>query len=570
MTHFIKTQNAFSAGEVSPDFFACSNINGLSKLENMDVTPGGGLSRRKGLEQIDSIGNNGRLIPFSVDENNNYLLVLTNLRLRIYNGITMVADMVAPWASADLCKIQYAQRSGTMMFVHPLYRPQMLQKVGNSFSLSQYGFSSDENGFINMPRTRFADSEDVKITVSSSTQGNTYATFTTNRDFWQPANIATYIFLMGKQWIITHYISPTQVTAFLGETFIPPVDPITDWTEAVFSERRGWPASISFYQDRLVFGGSPSLPSTVWMSHVGQHTNFSAGTGLDDEAIALTLLSQERQQICTIVSSDNLQILTSVGEWAISSKPLTPSNVDIKQHTSVGSVWARNLPPQQIEGRTVFVSANEHDIRELNLDDLTQNYNATDLCAYSKHLLGGVIDIAYNSDTHQLFVVLNNGTISVLNYNSSLEIAAWAKYTTAGQFMSVAVVNNETYVIVKRDSEYTIEKFSSDTLADCNEYEFAYNACSLPLVASGHNADKLHIHKISARIMNTKSISINAQRITLPNWVYTDDTPGFTGDVSINQLGTSCDYMVPIWRIHGTESLPITVLSVTTYGRYTI
>ena len=84
---------------------------------------------------------------------------------------------------------------------------------------------------------------------------------------------------------------------------------------------------------RLVFGGSRDYPSGVWLSGVGRHNDFDVGTGLDDQAIFITLLSRQRQQICTVVSSDNLQILTTVGEWAIANKPLTPSSVDIKQHT---------------------------------------------------------------------------------------------------------------------------------------------------------------------------------------------------------------------------------------------
>ena len=43
MADFIKTQNSFADGEVSPEFFARDNLNGLSRLENMDVLSGGGL-----------------------------------------------------------------------------------------------------------------------------------------------------------------------------------------------------------------------------------------------------------------------------------------------------------------------------------------------------------------------------------------------------------------------------------------------------------------------------------------------------------------------------------------------
>ena len=64
---FIKTQNSFADGEVSKDFFTKDNLNGLSKLENMDVISGGGLRRRRGLETVTSISGSARLIPFSVN-----------------------------------------------------------------------------------------------------------------------------------------------------------------------------------------------------------------------------------------------------------------------------------------------------------------------------------------------------------------------------------------------------------------------------------------------------------------------------------------------------------------------
>ena len=50
MTDFIKTQNSFANGVVSPQFYTSDNIHGLSRLENMDVMSGGGLTRRAGVE----------------------------------------------------------------------------------------------------------------------------------------------------------------------------------------------------------------------------------------------------------------------------------------------------------------------------------------------------------------------------------------------------------------------------------------------------------------------------------------------------------------------------------------
>ena len=331
MAEFIKTQNSFADGEVAPEFFAHDNLNGLSMLENMDIMFGGGLTRRRGLVSVDTLGGSGRLVPFSFGETGNYLLVLGNKNLLVFDGVVVVSNLPSPWPLSALDKIQYAQRFDTMIFVHPDYSPYILRKTDNGFELSDFEFErNDSDMSINIPFMRFDDSKDVKITVTSNSQGNNFATFTTNKNFWTAQNEGGRLLLMNKQWYIMEYISPTVVYAYTNGTYSLPSAPVSDWYESAFSDRRGWPCSITFHQDRLVFGGSRSWPSGVWMSKVGHHNNFDVGTGLDDEAIFITLLSQQRQQICTVVSSDNLQILTNFGEWAISSKPLTPSSVDIK------------------------------------------------------------------------------------------------------------------------------------------------------------------------------------------------------------------------------------------------
>lgn len=571
MANFIKTQNSFARGAVAPEFFSRDDIDGLSKLENMDVLPGGGLTRRRGLLHVANLQGNARLVPFSVSETENYVLAITSGHVTIYAGEKMMADLFAPWAGPDLSHLQYAQRFDAMIFVHPDFQPQILQKTKNGFELNDFIFArNDDDMSMNIPFIRFEDSRDIKISVTTSDRGNNYAKFTTNANFWSPDYVQTRFLLAGQQWIIHEYISPTEVIAYINGTYSMPSNPVSDWYEAAFNNVRGWPCSITFHQDRLVFGGSRSYPAGVWMSRVGQHKNFDVGTGLDDEAIFITLLSQQRQQICTVVSGDNLQILTSDGEWAISSKPLTPSMVDIKQHTSVGCCAIRYLPPQKIEGATVFVSKTMHDIRELSLDDLGQNYNATDLCALSKHLMTDPVDMAYNDATKQLFVVQSNGDMSVLNQNGPLGISAWAQYKTYGVFTSIAVVDGTTYVCVMRDNQYNLECFSDTAMRDANKYDFAFCASSMPFRVSHHNVSQLRIRKVSVRLLDTKSVFINGMRAPLPNEIYSKNHPGFSGDISVNLLGITQSCITPYWTIHGNQAQPITVLSVSASGGYSI
>lgn len=571
MTDFITTQNSFADGEVAPDFYAHDNLKGLSRLENMDVIAGGGLRRRRGLSSVAALNSSGRLIPFSVSETENYVLALTDGHLMIYNNHERLRDMLVVWNFEDLDKIQYAQRFGTIIFVHPDYQPYVLKKTDTGFDLSAFEFDRDDSDMsLNIPFMKFDDASGVQITVTKNSAGNNYATFTTNKDFWTQSSVGTRIMMSSIQWQITDYVSPTVVTAYTNSQYTIPSGAVTDWYESAFSARRGWPSSITFHQDRLVFGGTKSWPSGIWMSRVGRHNNFNVGTGLDDEAIFLTLVSQQRQQICTVVSSDNLQILTNVGEWAVSSKPLTPSVVDIKQHTSVGSVSSRYLPPQKIEGATVFISNTEKDIRELSLDALGENYNARDLCTASKHLMNSPVDLSYNADLRQLYVVMADGNMAVLNQNSALGISAWARYTTCGEFKSVATINGMTYVIVKRGDTHYLEYFSENMLKDAEQYNFSYVAAGLPLRASGHNIRVARIRKISVRLWDTKTLFVNGTRVMFPDYIYSDDADGFSGDISLNLLGCTRNMTDAPWIISSDEQFSITVLSVSISGNYTV
>ena len=180
------------------------------------------------------------------------------------------------------------------------------------------------------------------------------------------------------------------------------------------------------------------------------------------------------------------------------------------------------------------------------------------------------IDLAYNDKTRQLFVVMESGDMAVLNQNSALGISAWATYKTQGNFQSVAVSSGDTYVVVLREGKYSLEKFSDDVLIDADKYGFSYTASALPLRASGHNANKIKVRKISARVLNTKSLFINGARADFPNEIFADDTNGYSGDVSINLLGCQRNCITAPWTISSSEQLPTTVLSITMYGYYLV
>ena len=160
-----------------------------------------------------------------------------------------------------------------------------------------------------------------------------------------------------------------------------------DWTEQAFSAARGWPVSVCFHQDRLVIGGSRDLPNRLWLSKSADLFNFDLGEGLDDEAIEFPILSDQVNAIRYVFSGRHLQVFTSGAEWMVTGDPLTPTSIQLFRQTRVGSPVDRTVPPQDVDGATVFVPRAGPQLRAFLFTDTEQAYQASDLALLAHHMM---------------------------------------------------------------------------------------------------------------------------------------------------------------------------------------
>ena len=557
MPSFKKTQSNFSLGVISPDFFARNIAGSLSVLENVFVNPTGVLQRRPGTRQIGQIPNqNAIIIPFGAE----FLLVLTQRTLLIYKDDQMYQGFVLNWDITDLNQVQWVQRFDTMIFVHPDNPPRILRQEGHLFSFADFQFARDSERMPILPFMRFPDTENVSITLETHPSGTNWARATASAPIWTQENLHGHLLILGRKFRVAEVISPTVIDIAAVSSFTRPNTPIEDWREAAFSNRRGWPRSITFHQDRLVFGGSRGWPSGLWLSRTGDHHNFDVGTGLDDEAIFITLLSQTEQRICTTVSSRDLQVMTDSGEWAISANPMTPSNMNARQHTGIGTDADRFVPPQKINGNTVFISKQE--IRELALDELGENYNANDLSIMARHLVDVPRSMAYSPELSQLFVVMQNGAMAVLTKQPITGIQAWSVYKTNGKFLSVGAQKGRVFIIVERNDERFLEVFDPDIKNDKGECDFEWRIAGAPMVVENHLPRKIRINSISVRADGIRHLNIMGRDI------YFKDP--FVGDAAGGSLGTTSHTISAPWEIKSDQQFDAKILSITVNGHYEI
>ncbi|MFN3700108.1 MAG: hypothetical protein ACK4VI_01140 [Alphaproteobacteria bacterium] len=465
MTKIREIKTNFTAGEVSREILGRSDLrafeNGALSLRNVFIKPTGGVTRRAGLNYIDTARGSGRLIAFEFNTAQTYLLVVTNGKIDVYEGGIYQDTIDAPWSAAQIPQLAWTQSADTLLLTHPDVPPRKLTRnPDSSWSLMVWEFFADGN-VVRQPYFKFAP---TNVTLTSSGTSGTI-TLTASAPVFQAGHQDTRLRIGGKEVEITDFDSPTVVTASVIQTLVGTSATI-DWLEQAFSPVHGYPATVAFHQDRLVIGGSRDLPNRLWFSRSGDLFNFDLATGLDDEAIEFSVLSDQVNAIRGMFSGRHLQVFTSGAEWMVTGDPLTPASVQIRRQTRVGSLIERYIPPITVDGATLFIARNKQEIQEFLYTDLEQAYKSTDLALLSRHIISDPVDMDYDQKRRLLYLVRSDGKFAALTVFRAEQVTAWTLHDTQGAVKSVSVVGDEVYFLIERNGEIFIEELESGFALD--------------------------------------------------------------------------------------------------------
>ena len=458
----------FTAGELSENLYGRGDLNmyenGARNLKNVIIHPTGGVSRRKGLKKICELDGTARLIPFEFNTEQIYLICLTDSTCKIYKNDTLVTEMQTPWNEEQIFELKYTQSADTLFVSHKDFIPKKITRGNNeSWSITDFDFYTNENGFYCCPYYNYNNGTKVKIAAKT---GNT--SVDANSAVFKPEHVGAYLKFADGCARITQYVSPTKVNVQVKKEFSS--TEYTDlWEESAFSDLRGWPCGMTFHQDRLVIGGSKSLPNHVWLSQSSDFYNFDIGTGLDNEAIDFSLLSDQVNAIRTVISSRNLVIFTSGAEWVVKGDNLTPENTNVIKQTNVGAYAKNSVMPVMVNGALIFVAANGKQVLQFLYSELEDAYQATDLSLLVGEVVKNPVSVAFSGYENAVYIVLADGTVSCLTTYRAEQVTAWSRFNTQGLFKSVAALEDNLYFCVYRNGKYFLEKLSSEAYFDCFE-----------------------------------------------------------------------------------------------------
>jgi len=246
----------------------------------------------------------------------------------------------------------------------------------------------------------------------------------------------------------------------------------TSWTEQIWSNRRGWPGAVALHENRIWFGGSPSAPSFLAGSAIGDYYDFNTREGLADESIQGTISTKGRIQY--LVSASDLQIFTDSAEAATETQqgePITPATLKVVTHTTYGS--SRYSNPRIFDGAVLFVQKSGKNVREMMFDYRIDGYTATAVSMLSAHMIDQPYDMATFSGTgtrpeQYAFLVNYFGQVAVFHSIRSDELAAWTPFVNGdGQFDSVCVMGQTVFFSVIRNvngsGQVHLDRFELDT-----------------------------------------------------------------------------------------------------------
>lgn len=640
MTRITDIKTTFTAGEVSPELLGRGDLraydNGALELRNVFIKPTGGVTRRSGLAYVDTAAGDGKLISFEFNSQQTALLVITSGQIDVYSSGIKEATISSPWSEDQIVQLAWTQSADTLLLVHPDVPPKKLVRSGaGTWSLEDWSFYVEDSTNY-QPYFKFVSSA-VTLTPSAI-DGD--ITLTASADVFEAGHENTRLRVQGVDVLITDFESPTVVSGTVIPRKNPDYDvddvesveyyklPDTsasiDWFEQAFSTVRGYPVTVAFHQDRLVIGGSRDLPNRMWFSKSGDLLNFDLGTGLDDEAIEFSILSDQVNAIRGIFSSRHLQVFTSGAEWMVTGSPLTPVSVQILRQTRSGSRIDRYIPPVNVDGATLYCSRSGREIYEYLYTDLEAAYASTDLALLSRHVVLTPVDQDYDQNNRLLFVVREDGKFATLTVFRAEQVSAWTLHETAGLVKSVAVVGEDVYMLVARNGAYFIEMFDDELNLDgalSGHIETAasvwsglehLDSCEVLIVADGavlpnatvqngsvtlgEPASKVqiglsYIHKVKPlppnevgkvgagrklrlvkanfRVKDTAALSLDIGRglkdMPLKQFgdnVLDEPNQSVSGDITVRGLGWQDSGSTPLWSIEQSTPLPFTLLMV--------
>ncbi len=232
------------------------------------------------------------------------------------------------------------------------------------------------------------------------------------------------------------------------------------WAEGSWSDVRGYPATATFFEERIVYGFSNLDGREVWLSRTGKFEEFDTGV-LDTDPFTLSLPTADHGR--WLGSLDSLAAGTTGGEWRIRSsredEALTPTNWSMKEQTAFGSA---DIQAMEVNEAIIFVDFVARKIREFTWSDANQKFVSPDLTALAEDITsGGITSLAIQKHPDSIiwFTISDSPYLISMTYEREQNVVAFAEHPLGGDGIaeSVCVTPSTDEDVITLTGKWTID-----------------------------------------------------------------------------------------------------------------
>jgi hypothetical protein len=256
------------------------------------------------------------------------------------------------------------------------------------------------------------------------------------------------------------------------------------WSEAAWSDYRGYPQAVTSFQQRIIYGSSGYEPQRIWGTVTNDIENFALGDQTKaTDAFAFDLNAPSRGPIQWLIAQTDLFAGFSGAEWVINSgstntngqsagSAITATSINAVEHSTWGS--AADVAPAIVGEAVLYTQRQATSLKQMMFSIYTTKYMSQDLTVTADHLFAaGIVQLCYMTRWHKqsiIWAVTAQGTLCGMTYDLDQEVFGWHRHQTGyGQttpegapitpdngFESVAVIDgqglndDEVWVVANR------------------------------------------------------------------------------------------------------------------------
>ncbi len=308
---------------------------------------------------------------------------------------------------------------------------------------------------------------------------------------------------------ITHVTDAYHATANVV-TQLASTNATEYWSEAAWSDYRGYPQAVCQYQQRMVYGGSGYEPQRIWGTRTNDIENFTLGDQtLATDSFAFDLNASARGPIQWLLAQLDLFVGFAGAEWIVNSGSttatgagtggaITPSNIAATEQSGFGS--APGVQPQVVGDALLFCQRQATTIRQMIFSIQTAKYMSDDLTSESEHLFAsGIVQLAYQQRWRGqglVWVATQQGQLAAMSYEQNRQVSGWHRHATGvGQPLSGNIItdngfesvvtlpgsgtaDDEVWVVVNRQVSGGVQRFVERL--NPNNWEIAFTGAPNP------------------------------------------------------------------------------------------